>query len=111
MVNVYEDGEIITRVNYNSNLDYWDGRNKGNGGTGYHKGITRLRNGKIVIIFGSDWQGDTDTAEVVSEKEALKYILESGNDELLEEKRFADLKKLYEEIFIPELEEEEDFIK
>ena len=26
-VNVYEDGKVIARVQYNDNLDYWDGKN------------------------------------------------------------------------------------
>ena len=34
-------GNIIARVKYNSNLDYWAGRNYTNGGTGQHKGPTK----------------------------------------------------------------------
>lgn len=103
MVNVYAnrygEGEIIARVNYNTNLDYWDGRNMSNGGVGYHKGLTKLRDGSFVIIEGTNWQGGTDIAYICTKEEALQEILESGNDELLEKKRFAELKELYEEKF------------
>jgi hypothetical protein len=36
-VNVYESefcNKIVARVKYNEKLDYWDGRNRGNGGLG-----------------------------------------------------------------------------
>ena len=38
-VNVYADEfmeEVIARVRYNQNLDFWDGRNWQNGGVGRH---------------------------------------------------------------------------
>ena len=38
MINVFDDNNIIARVNYNSNLDYYDGHNYTNGGVGLHKG-------------------------------------------------------------------------
>ena len=115
-VNVYENqhglflnGEVIARVRYNQNLDYWDGRNWQNGGMGRHKGITRLKDGRYVIIVGTDWQGEKDWAEIVSPEQALQEILKSGNTELLDTKKFAELKKLYEEKYLiedDELEEE-----
>ncbi len=107
-VNVYEGPEfheqVIARVRYSDNLDRWDGSNWSNGGTGMHKGITRLKDGRYVIIIGSQWQGARDYGYVVSPKEALQEILRSGNEELLEGKRFADLKKLQEESLIEEAE-------
>ena len=60
-INVYNDemsNEVIARVRYNSNLDYWDGHNWSNGGVGRHKGLTKLKNGQYVLINGSNWQGD-----------------------------------------------------
>lgn len=77
-VNVYEtqydlDGDVIARVRYNQNLDFWDGRNWQNGGMGRHKGITKLKDGRYVIIIGSDWQGERDYAYIVDADEAL-YI-------------------------------------
>ena len=112
-VNVYEDrwfdqegggDEIIARVRYNQNLDYWNGSNWLNGGVGRHKGITKLKDGRYVIIIGTDHQKERDYAYVVEPNEALQEILKSQNLDLLETKKFAALKKLYEDY----LQEEED---
>ena len=114
-VNVYENenqyylgGDIIARVRYNSCLDYWDGRNWTSGGVGRHKGLTKLRDGRYVLIHGTDWQGEKDWAEIISPEQALQEILKSGNTELLETKKFAELKKLYEKQMVQEEEEEEE---
>ena len=104
-VNVYLDDQVIARVRYNQNLDYWDGRNWTNGGVGRHKGLTKLRDGRYVLIHGTDWQGGKDWAEIISPEQALQEILKSGNIELLETKKFAELKKLYQEL---ELEDDDD---
>ena len=96
-VNVYnEQREVIARVEYSSNLDYWDGRNWTCGGVGRHKGITRLRDGRYVLIHGTQWQGEKDWAEVITAKEALQEILRSDNDNMLEWTKFKDLAKLAE---------------
>lgn len=108
-VNVYQDGEVVARVRYNQNLDYWDGRNWTNGGTGRHLGLTKLKDGRYVLIHGTDWQGEKDWAEIISPEQALQEILKSGNTELLETKKFRELKKLYEESFVDE-EEDEEFV-
>jgi len=112
-VNVYdENGDVIARVRYNQDLDYWDGRNWTNGGTGMHKGITKLKDGRYVIIIGSQWQGARDYGYIVSPEEALQEILKSGNHDLLETKKFRELKELYEKQMVAEeeddLEEEEE---
>jgi hypothetical protein len=110
-VNVYLDRyqlkEVVARVRYNQNLDYWDGRNWQNGGTGRHKGITKLKDGRYVIIKGTDWQGEKDYAYVVDAEEALQEICKAQRLELLDTKKFAELKKLYEEKYHP-LEDDED---
>ena len=109
-INVYdEDGDIIARVRYNQDLDYWNGYNFQNGGVGRHKGITKLKDGRYVIIIGTNWQGEKDYDYVVDADEALQEILKSGNTELLSTEKFAGLKKLYEEKYLiedDELEEE-----
>jgi hypothetical protein len=114
-VNVYgsrffdHEDEVIARVRYNQNLDYWNGRNWQNGGIGLHKGITKLKDGRYVILIGSDWQGERDYAYVVDADEALQEILKAQRLELLDTKKFAGLKKLYEEKYLiedDELEEE-----
>lgn len=107
-VNVYEGEErqeqVIARVRYNEDLDYWDGNNWTNGGTGMHKGITKLADGRYVIIIGSQWQGARDYGYVVSPEEALQEILKSGSEKLLESKKFAELKEVYENSLVAEEE-------
>ena len=103
-VNVYDgNGDIIARVAYNNNLDYWDGSNWTSGSTGRHLGLTKLQDGSYVLIYGTDWQGERDHAEIVSADQALQKILQSGNVELLEEKRFSELKELYQQSLIGEV--------
>ena len=97
------NNKIVARVKYNEKLDYWNGRNWGNGGLGMHKGITKLKDGRFVIIIGSQMQGSKDYAYIVSKEEALQEVLKSGNLELLEEKKFVELKTLYDKLC--ELEE------
>ena len=110
-VNVYADEfmeEVIARVRYNQNLDFWDGRNFTCGSTGRHKGLTKLKDGRYVLIHGTQWQDEKDYAVTVAPMTALQEILKSGNVELLETKKFKDLKKLAEEKgMIGEVEEEE----
>jgi len=80
------DQEVIARVKYNERLDYWDGRNNTNGGTGMHKGITKLKkpidpDRPYVIIIGSQWQGAVDYAYCVDAQEAVSEICRSGDTE------------------------------
>lgn len=96
-VNVYEDGKVIARVEYNSNLDYWDGKNWTCGSMGRHLGLTRLRkSGRYVLIHGTDFLGEQDRAEIVTDEEAYQAILTSGNTELLD--KFPDLQRFEEDM-------------
>jgi len=104
MVNVYDCDEVVARVEYNSNLDHWDGNNWTSGSTGRHKGITRLKDGRYVLIHGTQWQGESDSAEIISADEALQEILQSGSSDLLDEPKFADLKELWEKSLVEEME-------
>lgn len=100
MVNVYdENGEIIANVDYNNNLDVWNGQNWQSGGTGKHRGLTQLEDGHFVLIFGSDWQGVESYAEIISKETALQEILKSGDLDLLDE---FDLRELYEQKLVKE---------
>lgn len=93
MVNIYDNnGDVIGIVEYNNNLDVWNGQNYQNGGTGRHLGITRVSDGSYVLIYGTDWQGERDHAELISEKEAFQKIMKYS-PELLEEEKFRDLNK------------------
>jgi len=95
-INVFDNDKIIAIVEYNDILDYWDGCNMTNGGVGKHKGITKLKNGPYVIIYGSQWAGSKDYAVVMNNEDALQQILRAGRADLLEKKKFAELKVLYE---------------
>lgn len=72
MVNVYEDGEIVAVVDYNNNLDTWDGSNWSCQYTGRHEGITELEDGRLVLINGTDWQGQKDSANIITKDEAIQ---------------------------------------
>jgi len=102
MVKVYEDygnEEIIADVDYNNKLDMWNGSNWQSGGTGKHKGLTRLEDGRFVLIFGSDWQGISDYGIIIDEDRALNEILESGDLDLVDE---FDLREKYENSMVKE---------
>ena len=93
-VNVYDGERIVARVKYNELLDSWDGNDYSSGSTGHHLGITKLKSGKFVLIYGTAWEGERNTASVVSDEEALFAVLESGHDELLDQPKYARLKAL-----------------
>lgn len=94
-ISVYENKQIIGQVEYNSDLDHWDGHNFACGGPGRHLGIAQFKkSGKYVLIYGTQWQGERDRAEVVSADKALQAILTHKPDELT---NWPELQKLYEE--------------
>lgn len=93
-INVYDGGKVVARVEYNEKLDFWDGRNMSNGSAGRHAGITKLRDGSFVLIHGTQWASENSSAEIVSAETALEAILRSENTDILEEKKFAELKTL-----------------
>jgi hypothetical protein len=105
---VNEFGNLVAVVKYNNDLDFWDGRNFSCGSTGRHLGITKLKDGRYVLIHGTDWQGERDYAEVVTDEEALNAIISTGHTKLLEKKKFKPLKKLYEEKYLNQEVEEDD---
>ena len=93
-VPVYDEcGNVVARVEYNQNLDYWNGSNWTCGSTGHHRGLTKLKDGRFVLIHGTQWQGERDYADIISERRAIELILESDDiDNLLLDKRFACLR-------------------
>ena len=97
-------GNVFGRVRYNQNLDYWDGRDWTCGATGRHEGLTKLKDGRYVLIHGNQWKGERDSAEIITAEEALNKILKSGNSDLLKLTKFQGLKELFTETDI--LEEE-----
>ena len=105
-VEVWEEDDsthpkIVARVKYNEDLDQlWDGSNftSGPGETGMHKGIAQLRDGRYVIIIGSQWIGESPYAYVVTPSEALHEILKNRREDLLQ--IFPSLLDLYKEKYI-----------
>ena len=103
MVNVYNSkGELIATVEYNNNLDVWNGSNWQNGGTGRHLGLTKLEDGTYVLIHGTDWQSERDYAEVITPKKAYELIMEYDK-KMLEWKAFKELKR-FDEGLLKEVE-------
>jgi hypothetical protein len=79
-----EYGEIVGEVRYNNDLDFWDGHNFTCGATGRHKGLAKLGD-NFVLIYGTQWQGERDTAELISHRRAVQEILKSGNTGLFDD--------------------------
>lgn len=88
-VGIYEETRTIGEVEYNQNLDYWDGSNWRNGGIGSHLGVAKWKD-EYVIIYGTDLEGHRDYAEKISPKEAYKLIKEF-KPALFEEEEFEEL--------------------
>nr|WP_321349779.1 DUF2080 family transposase-associated protein [uncultured Methanoregula sp.] len=79
-VPVYKDGKVIARVEYNSKLDFWDGRNMTSGSVGRHLGYTKLaKSGEYVLIHGTQWDGEHDSAEIISAKDLLEAAARTNN--------------------------------
>lgn len=100
MIKVYENDKIIGEVEYNDNLDWWDGSNNTCGSVGRHKGLTQLEDDRYVLINGTQFQNEHDYAEIISADQAVQEILDSKNDELFID--FPELGKLKEKIIIKE---------
>jgi hypothetical protein len=116
MVNVYEgrvedeggstnsiyggsEGIVIAQVEYNSNLDHWDGYNWTCGETGRHLGVTQLEDKRFVLIHGTQWQGEKAWAEVVTDEKALQAILKHDESEL---NAFPELVELRDKTILSE---------
>jgi len=98
-----EDGDIVGRVQYNENLDYWDGHNMSSGSTGRHLGITQLKKSRnFVLIYGTQWQGERDYAQIATIEEAVKEVLRTGHDEILTE--YPELQEYVDNLDSDELE-------
>lgn len=85
-VPLYEDDKVIGMVEYTDNLDHWDGSNWTCGGTGLHLGIGKLKDGRNYVCHGTQWEGQRNTAHVLTREEAQELVLRHKAD-------------LYEEIF------------
>jgi len=84
MINVYEDGKVIARVERNNNLDRWNGHNWNSGEVGEHLGLTRLKDGRFVAIHTTQIEGGRDRATIISREDALQLVLYAENEDLLD---------------------------
>ncbi len=85
---------VVARVQYNQMLDNWNGSNWQRGGVGRHLGLTILRDGTPVLIYGTNWQGERDYGVTVTPQEALAAILGTDDaDDILAQPRFRSLRE------------------
>jgi hypothetical protein len=92
-----KSGNVVASVEYNTNLDYWDGKNNTCGEVGRHLGITKLKKLDVfVLIHGTQWQGEQDTAEIMTDEEATQAILKNGHEEIFQVPKFNRLRDLWE---------------
>lgn len=54
-------------------LDTWNGSNYQSGGTGMHDYMVRLGDGRILMIYRSQWQGDHTEATIFTDEEYAIY--------------------------------------
>ena len=98
MVQLYDseekDAEIIGDVEYISCLDYLQGTNFYNGGTGHHLGFAQLADGRYYLVFGTDWREEMDRAYIVSKDRIVKEIIKSEQLDVLDD--YPELMELFE---------------
>ena len=80
-VTLYDGDRAIGRVQYTANLDHWDGNNYTSGSTGCHLGCGKTTDGRYYLCYGTQWSGQRDRAEIVSETEAQETVLANDADE------------------------------
>ncbi|MBN1574739.1 MAG: hypothetical protein JW984_16200 [Deltaproteobacteria bacterium] len=75
-----ENGNALGLVAYTDNLDHWDGHNMTCGATGRHLGVGKLKDGRFYVCHGTNWQGEKNHAELISEEEAKSLVLSHRAD-------------------------------
>lgn len=85
MTKLYDGTKCIGKVEHTTNLDHWDGNNYTSGSTGKHLGIGQLKDGRYYLCYGTQWQGEQDYAEVISEEEARHAVISHGDNRLFAE--------------------------
>lgn len=79
-VRCFDGEDAAGMVKYTANLDYWDGRNWTCGEVGKHLGLGKTKDGRFYVCRGTDWQGEYDYAEIISEEDAKKLCLKHNPD-------------------------------
>ena len=74
-IRCYKNGTVKGMVEYTSNLDHWDGHNYTSGSTGHHIGVSKTKSGEFYVCHGTQWQGERDYAEIITEEQAKELCL------------------------------------
>ena len=91
-VRLYDGEKVIGYVAYTSNLDHWDGNNWSDGSTGRHLGLGKTKDGRYYLCYGTQWQGESDNAEIISLEGAKEAALK--NDPEVYEEFFGEVPDL-----------------
>ncbi len=81
------DGTVVDTANASESWEEdtrWDGNNHISVATGSqwnHQTLYRSRRGRFYIVHTSQWQGSLPSAEWVSEREAVRWLL-ANNEEV-----------------------------
>ena len=62
-------------------LDEWDGSNYTNGSTGRHDYVVRLGENRNLVIYRSQWQGEHEQAQIMTDAEYAVYRKERNLDD------------------------------
>lgn len=90
---IVNENEIkIGRVRCTTNLDFWNGEYMSCGKKGQHLGLTKLRDGRFVLVYSfDDFINKKPYTDVISRERALEVINEYKHRELLKTYKFKCL--------------------
>lgn len=80
------DGSVVNTDVAKQSWDedtYFDGRNhisKATGSQWDHETLYLSRKGRFYVVQSSQWQGSSDSAEYISEQDAVAWLLANGED-------------------------------
>lgn len=78
---VWERPDDYDEIEYDSeteiSLDRWNGSNFQYGGTGLHAGYAKLEDGRYLVVYRSQWEGDHTIAEIVDEARITQILAEN----------------------------------
>ena len=97
-----EKGKVIGRVRYSENMDYPNGCYWLHKTNGFQEGLMKLYDGRYVLIYIFKKPFKRSYGKVVSADRALQEVLGSNSFELLNTRKFAELKQLAGQILLKE---------
>lgn len=91
----YEKNEVVDTVEKINNLDGFFPYNKENG---FHQGVVALKDGRIAYIEYTDFKDEDilneERALIITDKQALHYIINAEKFEIFSQKGFEKIEKL-----------------